>query len=99
MDQEADAGDDQQHDQRKLVEIDAELGREGAGGHPGGIALDVGNLVGRQTDELHRHVERIGEGSAVDPRAMAFTSALGKRLPSRPLMAAPASGSSGMIQR
>ena len=35
MDEEADAGDDEQHDERKLVEDEAEIDVERADGEPG----------------------------------------------------------------
>src|ERR1019366_8088983 len=41
----------------------------------------------------------MANASAVEPSAMVLTSPLGKRLPNSPLMAAPASGSNGMIHK
>src|ERR1019366_8877508 len=41
----------------------------------------------------------MANASAVEPSAMVLTSPLEKRLPKSPLMAAPASGSNGMIHK
>src|ERR1019366_3494281 len=41
----------------------------------------------------------MANAAAVEPNAMVVTSALEKRLPNSPLMAAPASGSNGMIHK
>src|ERR1035441_4576080 len=41
----------------------------------------------------------MANASAVDPSAIVVTSPLEKRLPKSPLMAAPASGSNGMIHK
>ena len=43
MDEEADAGDDEEHDERELVEDEAEVDVERAEGDPGmGAGFDVG---------------------------------------------------------
>ena len=52
VDEEANTSDDQQHDQRKLVEPEAILNREAPRGHPGGVRLDMRDLRGGHSEEL-----------------------------------------------
>src|SRR5271157_1642313 len=61
VDNEADASDHQHHDERELVKIDSKFRRERARAQPGAIALDMGNLIGRQASELRRDPKRIGK--------------------------------------
>jgi hypothetical protein len=48
MDEEANAGDDQEHHERELVEGEREIGVEDGGGDPGAVALDVGQRERRE---------------------------------------------------
>src|SRR5260370_40748396 len=55
MDEEADASYDQQHYQRKLIEVEGEIRGEIAGAKPRGDSLDVGK---REGSELRRDPQR-----------------------------------------
>src|SRR5579862_3976892 len=52
MDQHADEGNHEQHDDGELIDLQREIDAEGAGDHPGEIVADVGNLIGAQLKEL-----------------------------------------------
>ena len=97
VNQETNAGDDQQHDQRKLVEIEGEVDLEIPSAQPGCEGFDVrqseaGELGPPQTMPSQRPRRK--------KSARRRTRSAGRSVSrSRPLMAAPASGSSGISQR
>src|SRR5438105_3036779 len=53
VDEEADTSDHQDHHQRELVKIEAEISLESAGDNPWRVLLDVGNLAGGKLEELY----------------------------------------------
>src|SRR5690349_22657976 len=57
MNEPADAGNYQQHDQRELVELQREAGAEAAGLDPGEIGLQPGNSIGAERQELARYFQ------------------------------------------
>ena len=61
VDQKSDSGDDQQHDQRKLIEIESEVGAEAAGANPVREEFLVGK---RQRREAQRDPQRHGKRRA-----------------------------------
>ncbi len=111
VDEEADAGDDQQHDQRELIEDKAEIDVEWADGEPGEReCFHIGNasaVTGPQPGQLVA-AEILLATKAFSTRAndasgastpMTGTSRLGSREPRIPLSRKPAKGSSGISQR
>ena len=96
MDEETDAGHDQQHDQRKMIEVESEICVEVAGANPGGDRFRVGRGQGR---EMSRDPSAMANAAPQNASAIPATVCREKRLPSKPLMAAPTSGSTGISQR
>ncbi len=66
VDEEADAGDDQQHDERKLVEVEAEINLEVAGADPVREVKIIGGGSGREAegDEQRQRERRSTEGES-----------------------------------
>ena len=73
----SDAGHDQQHDQRKMIEIEGEICVEVAGANPGGDRFRVGRGQGR---EMSRDLQRLGKCRATKRQRNPRNSLPGKAL-------------------
>ena len=98
--QQADEGDDEQHHDRELVNLQGEIHFELAGGNPGEIAFSPRGFARRKAARIREPLRRRQRNeSATEPMPTELTTGFEKFLPNRPLMAAPSRGSARMIQR
>jgi len=64
VDEPAHAGDNHEHDDGELVDLEVEAGAEAASGNPGEILFHPGNLLGGELREFADGFERGGKGEA-----------------------------------
>ena len=98
MDEESDAGDDQQHDERELIEGESEIDVKAGEGEPGiraGFNVEAEERARSLRSRRHwtEHSQNEANGAS---RAMVVTSHLGSREPRIPFNRNPAKGSSGI---
>ena len=99
VDEEADAGDDAEHDEREVVDGEGEVDLEAGDGDPG-AELTMLMVSGAPADFMVTQSQATrAAGMAVKSSATAVTRARGSLRPTVPLMRKPAKGSSGMSQR
>ena len=98
MDEEADAGDDAEHDEGEVVDGEGEVDLEAGDGDPGRADDAMDGALRRPCMALQSQATSAA-GMAVKSSAIAVTAVRGSLRPRVPLSRKPAKGSSGISQR
>jgi len=109
VDEEADTGNDQNHDAGKRIEKETPVGHK-PDGVPAGHLHRTGcepfehdllgdAMFGVRSEQLKHRARRVDEGHKTLPTHSTLTPVFGRRLPKKSISAAVAKGNSGISQR